>query len=210
MMAGPCLRGALALLALAVVPTVEGLLVLAARHQGAARPCVSYTSKVCVRAAARMNQSLHLLSDANFVNLVIRERRKPVVVAFEMEDQLPLLAALHEKGQVAVYCASCDRCTRFLSWLNTNGIFITRLPAMVVFADGRPLGLLAGCDEAGGVRATWSGISRILVKHQLAPSGARVTSVRPALNGFDQHAYNFYTNVEKRYMRETISADWNP
>jgi len=192
----------------AALPLAEGLRALAGvnvglRVGGRAAASTIATTPFVRATAVQMADPLHDLSDANFVNLVVRERRKPVVVAFEVDAEQPLLTALHEKGQIVVYRAAFENCSRFLAWLNTNGLFLTDLPAMIVFADGRPLGLLAGGGESDGLRAMWSGVSRILARHQIAAK----QGARPALRGFDQHAHNFYINVERRHMLTAMSAD---
>lgn len=145
------------------------------------------------------------LSDSNFVDLVVREREKPVVVAFDVGDLDCSFTSLNEKGQVVVYRADLDNCYRFAAWLKTNGVSIEELPTLIIFADGRPLGLLAGRDATSSVRSVWTGVSRILVRHQRA-GRKNIVTVNRALNNFDGHVHNFYTNVESRHMRAISSS----
>jgi len=117
------------------------------------------------------------------------------------------LALFEQKGQVWPYRAELDECPRFNAWVKTGGFFVAQAPAMLVFADGKPLGMLSG-EEVKSFGGVSGGLSRMLAARHMSTrriSGMKGVSTptrsRSALDRFDERAYAFYASVERRHMR---------
>lgn len=146
------------------------------------------------------------VDDSNFVQKVLTEKSKPVIVAWASGDSAldNALDAAHQQlrnaGLVQVYRARLEELPRLRAWLLMHGLRVDTAPACTLFVDGHPKSTLRGTYE---IRSLSQFISKEMEK----------VPTRTPSTAWARHSYVFERNAHDFYGRCgpyacTVSEKW--
>eukprot|EP00326_Haptolina_ericina_P034470 CAMPEP_0181252698 /NCGR_PEP_ID=MMETSP1096-20121128/47608_1 /TAXON_ID=156174 ORGANISM="Chrysochromulina ericina, Strain CCMP281" /NCGR_SAMPLE_ID=MMETSP1096 /ASSEMBLY_ACC=CAM_ASM_000453 /LENGTH=217 /DNA_ID=CAMNT_0023350483 /DNA_START=56 /DNA_END=709 /DNA_ORIENTATION=+ len=138
------------------------------------------------------------VDDSNFVQKVLTEKSKPVIVAWASGDSAldNALDAAHQQlrnaGLVQVYRARLEELPRLRAWLLMHGLRVDTAPACTLFVDGHPKSTLRGTYE---IRSLSQFISKEMEK---VPTRTPSTAWARHSYVFERKAHDFYGRIAAR------------